>query len=62
MAEHYEETATCDDTVEAELGRDVARIQKLRRCLMCWADFLSQWSGERICAKCRARSVWRSGG
>jgi hypothetical protein len=38
-----------------------ARIRKLRRCLMCWESFLSEWSGERICHKCRARAAWRGG-
>ena len=61
MAESWEDNGVCDQAIEADAVRDPFRIQKVRRCLMCWADFVSQWSGERICGKCRARSAWRSG-
>jgi hypothetical protein len=62
MTERLDVVDTCEHTAESDLEHNPVCIEKVRRCLMCWADFLSQWSGERICAKCRARSAWRSGG
>jgi hypothetical protein len=34
---------------------------KTRRCLMCGSDFKSEWSGERICKRCRSSHNWRHG-
>ena len=33
----------------------------IRRCLKCRQPFSSAWSGERVCAKCKASSAWREG-
>ncbi|MCP4326904.1 MAG: hypothetical protein GY791_00495 [Alphaproteobacteria bacterium] len=35
--------------------------EKIRRCLLCAENFESEWAGERICAKCRARAAWKQG-
>ena len=35
---------------------------KIRDCLKCQQSFTSTWSGERVCAKCKASSVWRESG
>jgi hypothetical protein len=32
-----------------------------RTCLNCQARFDSAWAGERICQRCKATTVWRSG-
>ena len=32
-----------------------------RKCLNCSSMFESEWSGERICKKCKGSSTWRSG-
>jgi len=34
---------------------------KSRQCLKCRDDFHSEWSGQRVCTKCKNRSEWRSG-
>ena len=34
---------------------------KNRRCLRCKTQFESEWSGERICPKCKGSSAWRNG-
>jgi hypothetical protein len=34
---------------------------KERRCLMCSERFASEWSGERICKRCRQTAAWRQG-
>ena len=34
---------------------------KQRQCLICSELFLSEWSGERICKRCKSSSTWRSG-
>ena len=48
--------------VAAEHGYTVNRnAQKLRRCLMCGDEFLSEWSGNRICKRCKSSTAWRSG-
>lgn len=38
--------------------RDAA---KMRACLRCSAEFMSQWAGERICPNCKRSGTWRSG-
>ncbi len=34
---------------------------KKRQCLRCHAPFISAWSGERVCRKCKTSRVWRDG-
>jgi len=36
-------------------------ISKVRRCLKCRATFPSEWSGERICSRCKHSNAWRTG-
>jgi hypothetical protein len=36
-------------------------VQKTRKCLLCTEEFESEWIGERVCTKCKATSIWRSG-
>jgi ribosomal protein L40E len=36
-------------------------VPKLRHCLRCNATFPSQWSGERVCSRCKSSNAWRSG-
>lgn len=35
---------------------------KVRSCLLCKDKFESQWSGERICKRCKNTAAWKSGG
>ena len=44
-----------------EAEPEVARVRKKRQCLLCLVPFESEWSGERICQKCKSRSIWREG-
>ncbi len=48
-----------DDVLEADATP--AELAKQRHCLMCHLTFESAWSGERICPKCKSKSVWREG-
>ena len=41
--------------------RNPKDVPKLRKCLRCKADFQSEWSGERVCRRCKASSTWRNG-
>lgn len=34
---------------------------KVRACLRCRVSFESQWSGERICSRCKSSHAWRAG-
>lgn len=34
-------------------------VPKRRNCLRCKSSFKSEWSGERICAKCKVAKSWR---
>jgi len=34
---------------------------KVRQCLRCQATFHSEWSGERICSRCKSSNAWRNG-
>lgn len=33
---------------------------KTRSCLRCETRFMSAWSGERICPRCKGSSAWRN--
>jgi len=33
---------------------------RTRRCLKCKTSFHSEWSGERICSRCKGSSAWRN--
>ena len=44
---------------EEDVRRDDER--KTRKCLVCKAEFLSEWAGERVCRNCKQRAEWRSG-
>jgi ribosomal protein S27AE len=44
-----------------EAGTGMLHVSKQRECLMCGTAFASQWSGERICGKCKSSSAWRGG-
>jgi len=37
-------------------------LAKVRQCLRCQAEFSSNWSGERICGRCKSSKAWRTGG
>lgn len=37
-------------------------IPKVRQCLKCATEFPSQWSGERICPRCKSTNAWRTSG
>lgn len=45
---------------EAETKPSLNPAAKSRKCLMCSTAFDSDWSGERICRKCKSSSTWRS--
>ena len=34
--------------------------EKMRNCLMCRDSFVSTWSGERICSRCKKSAAWRN--
>lgn len=36
-------------------------VPRERRCLRCQTHFESEWSGERICRRCKGTSSWRNG-
>jgi len=36
--------------------------RKTRKCLKCRDKFISCWSGERVCPKCKQSKEWLSGG
>ena len=36
-------------------------VPKNRACLRCKVRFESQWSGERICRRCKNSTNWRNG-
>ena len=36
-------------------------VPKVRQCLRCKVTFSSEWSGERICARCKSSQAWLSG-
>lgn len=46
---------------EQHWGPRPSDIAKTRDCLRCGRAFASQWSGERICGRCKGSSAWREG-
>jgi len=34
---------------------------KTRPCLLCKTPFPSEWSGERVCRRCKSAKSWRGG-
>ena len=50
--------ARLDDPVESLPA--ISRPQR-RNCLRCREVFDSEWSGERICSRCKSSTAWRSG-
>ena len=36
--------------------------EKMRRCLKCGKEFLSEWIGNRICPKCKSSPIFRTRG
>ena len=40
---------------------DASKGERLRRCLLCFSEFVSTWSGNRVCARCRSTSIWKQG-
>jgi len=38
-----------------------AADERMRKCLICDKEFLSSWSGNRVCKRCRASATWRQG-
>ena len=46
---------------DAPLRRQTHDQPKDRPCLKCKVTFRSEWSGERICSRCKGSSMWRTG-
>lgn len=38
-----------------------AQVARARQCLRCRESFASEWSGERICPRCKGTAAWRAG-
>ncbi|MGM0583200.1 MAG: hypothetical protein ACQEUZ_00895 [Pseudomonadota bacterium] len=45
----------------AETTRRAGDVPRERSCLRCRARFESEWSGERICHRCKSTTSWRNG-
>jgi hypothetical protein len=41
--------------------RRASDVPRARRCLRCGSSFESEWSGERICRRCKSTTSWRNG-
>jgi Zn finger protein HypA/HybF involved in hydrogenase expression len=52
---------TCLTTKETSDDRMAWDVPKVRQCLRCKSTFSSEWSGERICPRCKASNAWRNG-
>jgi hypothetical protein len=42
-------------------GSSALGVPKSRCCLKCQATFHSEWSGARLCPRCKSKSGWRHG-
>ena len=52
---------TDSPTTEAPDNLPSRDVPKDRRCLRCQATFQSEWSGVRICSRCKGSNAWRVG-
>jgi hypothetical protein len=50
-----------EDDLDVEDYTPPGMTPKMRPCLKCRTPFLSEWSGERICRKCKSTIAWRQG-
>jgi len=59
----HDERARFDKDLDDDLAGfpEVTLVRRDRQCLMCHGQFPSEWSGERICPKCKGGSAWRQG-
>ena len=53
MKQVYQKKPAQDDNRDEE--------RKTRKCLVCEAEFVSEWAGERVCHKYKSSSNWRMG-
>jgi hypothetical protein len=42
-------------------GQPPGDVPRVRQCLRCNTTFPSEWSGERVCSRCKRSNAWRSG-
>jgi hypothetical protein len=49
------------DEISPLPGSSALGIPKSRCCLKCQSTFQSEWSGERLCRRCKSKSGWRQG-
>jgi len=57
----YKDTDDCCATLDDQEPAARVETPKTRRCLMCCEPFGSEWSGERLCKRCKTSAQWRSG-
>jgi len=50
-----------DDDTNSGFTTQRAEASKSRQCLKCREPFTSEWSGERICKRCKSSGSWHSG-
>jgi hypothetical protein len=46
---------------ETDSARRTSDVPRVRLCLRCRTSFESEWSGERICRRCKSTTSWRNG-
>lgn len=49
------------DTTPVDTLRRASDQPRDRKCLRCGTTFPSEWSGERICRRCKSTTGWRDG-
>lgn len=49
------------DHTDTDTETEQRPAPKTRPCLVCKTPFPSEWSGERVCRRCKSGKAWRSG-
>lgn len=49
------------EAVAPDWTRRHSDVPRPRLCLRCECSFESEWSGERICRRCKSTTSWRNG-
>ena len=52
---------TCATTTNISDAQQPNPEAKMRKCLKCRDDFLSEWSGERVCKACKDTDAYKTG-
>ena len=61
MSDERRDDKASSRNVHSKFVADHADQTMGRRCLFCGKEFVSSWTGERICKDCKSTNTWKTG-